>query len=596
MSAHRTPLADEWLFRIDPQDVGVRERWFEGPAAAKPGSTGDGSWRAMHVPGNWDDFTMPPYDGIGWFRREFTLPGTRPAGMDKFALLFTGVDDEATVYLNGVEIAKETRVDRRFAVALDAGRVKPGANTLAVRIVDHGGPGGIIRPVYLATYKESLNELLIGEHRNAKARASHDWVRDSVVYEVYLRSFSKEGTFRGLESRLDELKDLGVTVLWLMPIHPVGAKNRKGTLGSPYSVTDFTATNPEFGTIDDFKALLKAAHARGLKLIIDLVANHTAWDGPLFDKHPDWYTRDASGKIVPPVADWSDVADLNYDVPGVRAYMRDAMTYWIRDIGIDGFRCDVAGMVPLDFWDGIVPELQQMRPIMMLAEDDAPAEHLTAFDLTYDWRTWSLLGGLKEGTLTPAQLRQAYVEEDLEFPRGAMRLRFSDNHDKCAWDTPAMARYGPSGARLAAVLTFALPGVPLIYNGQESGNTQKLSLFEKMEIDWKTPDAGMRDLYRSLAKLRTENAPLRRGTLEWFAKEPWAEALEKSGILVFARRHEGKTTWVVANLTPKPATVDLPTGAPLASAKASDLLSNAKRSGSSLSFPPHGYCIMTVND
>jgi glycosidase len=225
-----------------------------------------------------------------------------------------------------------------------------GDNHIVVLVMDNGGGGGIYKPVTLIETK-FLDDLLKSIYYGKPALKSPDWVKDAIIYEVYLRSFSKEGNFAGLEKKLPELKSLGVTVLWLMPIHPVGRTNRKGTLGSPYAVQDYYGINPEFGTLQDFKRLLNAVHRNGMKLIIDLVANHTSWDSKLINEHPDWFTRNERGNIVPPNADWTDVADLDYSKPDLRHYMIQMMLYWVRDVGIDGFRCDVAELVPTDFWD-----------------------------------------------------------------------------------------------------------------------------------------------------------------------------------------------------------------------------------------------------
>lgn len=496
----RISLDGEWMIRPDPQDVGLKADW------AGAALDGDG-WKPIRVPGLWDAALPPEYDGVAWYHRDFELP-PRLDGR-RFGMRFLGVDDEATIFVNGVRVAHQPHYDRRFAFDVDDA-VRPGRNVLRVRVLDRGGPGGLLRSVELAQYVD-LEELQRGELYGRPARTSHDWVRDAVIYEVYLRSFSNEGSLRAVETRLDELQALGVTVLWLMPIHPVGAERRKGSLGSPYAVKDYFAINPEFGTLDDLKSLLRAVHARGMKLIIDLVANHTAWDNALVREHPDWFLRDAQGRIRPPVDDWSDVAALDYSKPEVRRYMEGVLLYWVRDVGIDGFRCDVAGMVPRDFWESVVPRLEAIRPVMMLAEDDGPAQHLKAFDITYDWNTYAALEPLSSGMLTAAALRDVLRQERLEFPTGSLRLRFSCNHDKNAWVLPAQTRYGPAAAKAAAVLTFVLPGVPLIYNGQEVGNSRVLSLFEKVEIDWKQDDTGLRTHYATLARLRREHAALRRG-------------------------------------------------------------------------------------
>jgi glycosidase len=344
-----------------------------------------------------------------------------------------------------------------------------------------------------------------------QARASAPWVKNAVIYEVYLRSFSKEGTFQALEKRIPELKKLGVTVIWLMPIHPVGKINRKGTHGSPYSVQDYYGINSEFGTLDDFKSLVRSVHQQGLKIIIDLVANHTAWDNPMLKEHPEWYTHDASGKIIPPNPDWTDVADLNYDNPELRKYMIAMMKYWVHDIDIDGFRCDVAELVPTEFWEAAVKELEAMKPVLMLSEGTLPEHHLKAFDLTYSWNVYDVFGKVISGS-TPATIFHDLLKtESYRFPKGSLRMRFNTNHDKNAYDGPAVEKFTPLGAKATAVLTFTYPGIPLVYNGEEVGNTKRLGLFEKIDIDWSN-HAECRTLYETLSLLRKQHPALVSGS------------------------------------------------------------------------------------
>ncbi|MFQ5491583.1 MAG: alpha-amylase family glycosyl hydrolase, partial [Phycisphaerae bacterium] len=318
----RRSLDGAWFFRKDPKGEGLEQGWHSEAIS-------DSRWSPIRVPGHWEPQGHKGYDGVGWYRRTFDVPAADGAG--RWGLCLLGVDDRARVWVNGQEVGAISQAFRRFAVDV-TGVVRAGSNTLAVRVEDAGGDGGIVRSVYLGR-SEELDALLRGPHHGKPARASANWVRDAVIYEVYLRSFSTEGTFKGLEHRLDELKNLGVTVLWLMPVHPVGQVKRKGTLGSPYSVKDFYAVNDEFGRMEDFKSLLSAVHQRGMKLIIDWVANHTAWDNPLVTQHPDWYHRDEQGQIRPPVPDWSDVAHLDYSKQAVRRYMADALLYWVRDVG-----------------------------------------------------------------------------------------------------------------------------------------------------------------------------------------------------------------------------------------------------------------------
>jgi glycosidase len=387
--------------------------------------------------------------------------------------------------------------------------------------------------------------------RPMQPAASPPWVRDAVIYECFVRDFSPEGTFRAVERRLPELRALGVTVLWLMPIHPIGELHRKGSLGSPYSVRDFEAVNPDFGSLADFRSLVDAVHREGMRIIIDLVANHSAWDNPLMTEHPDWYTRDASGAAVPPVPDWSDVADLDYSKPALRAWMIGMMLHWVRDLGIDGFRCDVAEMVPHDFWVEACAALRAVKPVLMLAEGAEPDLHDGAFDLTYAWNTYDVLPRLIAGRASARDLGDELRRERLRYPADALHLRFTTNHDKNCYDAPAVRRYGVDGARAMAVLLHTLPGVPLIYNGQEVGTTKKLCLFEKEAIDWSRDRHGFRRLYTELNALRREYAALREGALTVH------DTKQYRSLFAFTRESAEETILVVVNLTKKGAEVTL---------------------------------------
>jgi glycosidase len=233
-----------------------------------------------------------------------------------------------------------------------------------------------------------------------------------------------------------------------MPINPIGEKNRKGTLGSYYAVQDYLGVNKDYGTLLDLKALVKNAHELGMHVIIDWVANHTAWENILITTHPDWYTHDSTGKIISPVADWTDVADLNYDQPGLRQYMTDAMIYWVRAADIDGFRCDVAGMVPLDFWNAAVPEIKKVKNVFMLAEDETPAIHKNGFDMTYSWNLRNLLEEVIKGKKTATALDSLLAKEKDEFPADAYRMHFTSNHDINSWEGSEYERMGKNRCRV----------------------------------------------------------------------------------------------------------------------------------------------------
>lgn len=565
----RVSLDGTWRFRIDRDQVGEQENW--------PGAAIDGNWRDANVPGEWDSITPPSFDGVGWYSREFDAPAV--SSDLKLGLVLHAVDDEATVWINGNKIDQLARYGRVAGIPIDA-FIKPGKNRIDIRVLDTGSDGGLVGSVELAPYRDP-RELAQGQYRNLRARDSYDWVQDAFIYQVYLRSMSPEGTFKGLEQRLDHIKSLGVNVIWLMPIHPVGEVKRKGSLGSPYAVKDYKGVNPEFGTLDDFKSLLKAAHERDIKIILDWVANHTAWDHPWITEHPDWYTRDANGEVIPPNADWTDVADLNFDKREVWDAMIDAMLFWVRDVGIDGFRCDVAGLVPHEFWVEVVPKLHAVKPVLMLAEDDQPRQHVDAFDMTYDWDLYAVLETLRSGYLEPSRIRTLLLEQDERYPRGALRMRFTTNHDKNAWEMPSIERYGKS-SRAAIALTFALPGIPLIYNGQEIGNDRKLSLFEKVDIDWSQTNEDLTRVIREMARARAELAPLRRGGIAIM------DSALPLGVLVIRRSHAGEAAFVVINFRDDARTLKLGEGLPSAlTAVAGD----AKIVGDQIEIGPYGFLV-----
>jgi len=372
-----------------------------------------------------------------------------------------------------------------------------------------------------------------------RARTSPPWLRASVIYEIYPRSFSATGDFNGITAQLDSLQDLGVNILWLMPIHPIGEKLRKGTLGSPYAVRDYYAINPEFGTTNDFHQLVKEAHARGLRVVLDIVANHTAWDNVLVAQHPEFYKQDANGRIIPPVAEWTDVAGLNYANPQLREYLIAMLKYWVKEFDVDGFRCDVAHMVPVDFWGQARAGLEQTKPdILLLAEASTPALLVKAFDFDYAWPFHATLNKVLLEGAPATDLRRTWEESRRRFPQGSLHMYISDNHDEAR----AVARFGIRGALAAQVLIFTLDGVPLLYNGMEAGDATESgdpALFEKMPVFWKPKERPpLRDIYRDLIKLRKEYAPFRSDRVTWLRSSNEAD-------LVTFMRHDNTDEFVV---------------------------------------------------
>ena len=382
--------------------------------------------------------------------------------------------------------------------------------------------------------------------QRGSARPVRDWVRDGVIYEIYPRAFSQQGNFNAITARLDNLKDLGVTILWLMPIHPIGQLKKKGTIGSPYAVRNYYAINPDYGTADDLKRLVREAHARDMKVIIDIVANHTSWDSVLM-KHPKFYKHDAQGNITYPY-DWYDIAALNYGNQELRRYMTDMLKYWLREFDLDGFRCDVAGEVPTDFWENARVELEKIKPdIVMLAEAHKAELLVNAFDLDYSWPLHSALTQVLQGRAPASNLRDEWQKEVKEWPKGALRMRFSDNHD----ERRAIARFGEPAALAASAFVFTLDGVPMIYNGMEVGDTTESgapALFEKLPIFWafaeRRPE--FRKFYKELMALRRSSKPLRRGSLDWIRNS------DESRVVSFARRADSEEVLVTINFSNRP--------------------------------------------
>ena len=422
------------------------------------------------------------------------------------------------------------------------------------------------------------------------ALQSEDWVKKGIIYEVYTRAFSKEGNFEGVEKKLPELKQLGVTILWLMPIHPVGEEKRKGTVGSPYSVKDYYGINPEFGNLDDFKGLVKKSHEQGLKIIIDLVANHTSWDSKMFTEHPEWFTKDSTGKSVPPVADWSDVVDLNYNNAELRRYMIDMLKYWVRDVGLDGFRCDVAEMVPTEFWNEARAALDSIRPVIMLSEGQYPEHHLKAFDLTYSWNMYGSMAMVLKGEKPASEFDAVLTREASAYPKGSIRMRFSSNHDENAWDRPDVEKFGINGAFLAAVLVNTIPGAPLLYNGQEAANDKKLGLFEKFEIDW-TKGKEFREFYAKLYAIRKSNPSLAVGEYQ-NVKNNMADQ-----VYTFIRTDGKNTVLVALNFLNNECTAQLELPQKYSSAKLTNAFTGKQASyknAEKITLPKFGYKLFIV--
>lgn len=364
-----------------------------------------------------------------------------------------------------------------------------------------------------------------------------EWSKNAVIYEVNVRQYTPEGTFKAFEKHLPELKKLGVDILWLMPINPIGKLNRKGSLGSYYSVSDYKAVNPEFGTVADLKELVKKAHALKLHVIIDWVANHTAWDNVWTKDHKDFFTKDAKGNFIPPVADWTDTIDLNYDNKELWNYMIDAMSYWLKECDIDGFRCDVAAMVPTEFWLEAHSRLTKIKKVFMLAEANENFLH-QAFDMTYNWQLKDFMNDIASGKKKAADLTAFFETEKKTYTPNDYRMNFTSNHDENTWNGTEFERLG-DGASSFAVMCQLVPGMPLIYTGQEAGMNKRLRFFDKDTVNWKPYK--MRNIYTELNNLKKSNKALWNGlngeelkSIDCGNENVYAFTREKNGNKIFA--------------------------------------------------------------
>lgn len=405
-----------------------------------------------------------------------------------------------------------------------------------------------------------------------------DWHKNAVIYEVNLRHYTKENTFKSFEKELPRLKEMGIDILWFMPIHPVSKEKRKGELGSPYAVGDYYKTNPDFGSMDDFKHMLAAIHEAGMYCIIDWVPNHTGWDNPWITEHPDWYTQDDKGNIIDPIDyntgkswGWTDVADLNYDNKEMRLGMIDAMKFWIKEVGIDGFRVDVAHGVPVDFWAQCSDSLYAVKPIFMLAEAEVPAiVNNGAFLVDYGWEMHHLLneiaktqganrsavaqmsqGNLVEGGEKKVEKKTALdidamlAKKAKQYQKG-YQMQFTSNHDENSWSGTEFQRMG-EGHKAFAVLTATFDGMPLLYTGQESVMDKKLEFFKKDEVPW--GNYAYADFYKALYTLKHQNKALWNGT--YGGKLVKIPTGNDENIYAFIREKDGDKVVVIINLSSK---------------------------------------------
>ncbi|NUM70984.1 MAG: alpha-glucosidase C-terminal domain-containing protein [Ignavibacteriaceae bacterium] len=365
--------------------------------------------------------------------------------------------------------------------------------------------------------------------------------KDIVMYEINQRAFSASGDFRGIINRLDSIKALGINVIWLMPVFPIGELKSAGEMGSPYSVRNYREVNPEFGNLADLRELVTKAHDRGMAVILDWVANHTAWDNPWIS-NKDWYTQDGAGNIIHPQGtNWLDVADLNYSNAEMRKAMINAMKYWVYEANIDGFRCDVADMVPADFWKQVRDSLAGIpgRKLIMLAEGSRWDHFTSGFQLNYAWDFYGKLKDVFRAGQSAANLKSVNISEYDFMPAGLHKLRFTTNHDESAWDDSPVNLFGGLRGSMAAFVTaIFMRGVPLVYAGQETGRSAKTPFFSRSPIDWNANPEIVNE-YRQLLNVRSSNEVFKQGSVEYMLT---------SDVVCFTRKSGNQEALVIVNV------------------------------------------------
>jgi len=374
---------------------------------------------------------------------------------------------------------------------------------------------------------------------------SNETLEDAIIYEANIRQYSEEGTFSEFTKDIPQLKELGVKIIWLMPIYPISTTKSKGSLGSYYAISDYTKVNPEFGNLEDVKNLIQTAHENGMYVILDWVANHTGWDHIWLKEHPEYYTKNEKGEITHTVGtDWTDVADLNYDNQEMRAEMLKDMKYWLEEADVDGFRCDVAGMVPVDFWEHTVAELKKVKPIFMLAEAWESELMNNAFDMVYGWDTHHRMNKIAKGDETVKNWDDRMNQVDTLYKKDDILMNFITNHDENSWNGSVKERMGDASEAMLA-LAYCTPGMPLIYSGQEYDMDKRLLFFEKDSINKTKGEVW--PILEKLGQLKHNNKALSGGKNA--ASYVKINSSDDEYILIFTREKEGDKITFIANLS-----------------------------------------------
>lgn len=428
----------------------------------------------------------------------------------------------------------------------------------------------------------------------------------AVIYEANIRNYSPQGTFNEFTKDIPQLKELGVKIIWLMPIHPISYKNRKAKadllvedipdyqertkyLGSYYAVANYKKVNPDLGTEEDLRNLIKTAHDNGIYVILDWVANHTGWDNPWITEHPEYYTKNAQGEITHPAnTDWTDTADLDYSNKNLRKEMIANLVYWVENFDIDGYRCDVAHMVPTDFWENAVGAIKQVKPVFMLAESEEKSLFKEAFDMGYNWEGHHIMNSLAQGKTTVDAMDTFIKKAETEYQEDDILMNFITNHDENSWNGSVKERMGAASEAMLA-LSYAMPGMPLIYSGQEYGMEKRLKFFEKDTIP--KQKGHIWEIMKNLGTAKNTIPALNGGKNAAAYKR--LTTTNDAAIYAFERMVKDSRVVYIANMTAAPIQFEVPT----VSGKVKELTRGGQATleeGQTFSFPAYGYRLFEI--
>lgn len=527
ISLKNLDITDNWNTIIDNDAEGLSKNWYLSKnflPKIKENLSSSKTWATS-------------IDIYRWQKKEILVGNIDTT--DNYFIIMSSIKGNNLLWINGKLANKTIAYDQQEIINITKYLKQNTENFFITRNENNLKNGGGIDSIWITKEKNEKN-LYAKKEKKELATLNHippSYHDSLIIYETFIRSISPNGTFDGMYYRIPYLKRLGINMVWLMPIHPIGRVNRKGSLGCPYSVRNYFDTNPNYGTKEQFKIMNNRMKKNNIKLIIDAVVNHTAWDNSLIYKHSEYYTHNDSDKIISPLkTDWTDVADLNYENEELRKYITSYFNYWLVDMKIDGFRCDVSEMIPMDYWNDLRENFKSINKRPFMLAEGTKTENLTnGFDAIYSWDLYNAFQNIHNDPTKTDEIYEVLNSESEKYQKKSEIMHFAENHD-----TPRAARsLGNEDHNLALFFIFTAPGIPMIYCGEELGNTKRLDLFEKTTIDWTIKNRKTYNLVKDLAFLRISSGNLLKGNINKINDEDF--------IAGFSRTYNDSTWNIIGN-------------------------------------------------